>query len=300
MYNRLNKSTLNPGAGLAVLIGGYLFFLCLLSFASEWLLPRFENMQKDLRIIYIFQAVFVFIIPALMASVVTTRLPARLLCIERRPAPIPVLLTVMVMLVSIPAMNLIIKWNAGISLPESMHGLEEWMRNLESSAEDTINILIGSHTVGNLIMSVLIIGVLAGFSEELFFRGAMQRILSETRLGAHGAIWLTAIIFSALHMQFFGFFPRLILGLLFGYILYWSKSLWMPIVAHIFNNSLACIVSWCQNKTISEAEVVPEGPDIAYALSSALITVFALVVLYRKLRRSNKMKNETENSEKIV
>ena len=81
MYNRLNKSVQNPGAGLAVLIGGYIFFLCLISFLSEWMLPKFSDMQRGLRIIYILQAVFVFIMPAIMESVVDTRLTSRLLAI---------------------------------------------------------------------------------------------------------------------------------------------------------------------------------------------------------------------------
>ncbi len=298
MNNRLNKLVQNPGSALAILIGSYIFFLCVVSFLGEWLLPRFSDLQRGLRIVYIFQAVLIFIVPAIIASLVATRLPARLLAIEKKPSLMPVLITLLIMLVSIPAMNLIIKWNAGISLPESMQDLEQTMRNLEDSAQQSVNLLIGGHTVGNLIMSILIIGVLAGFSEELFFRGAMQRILSNTALGAHGAIWLTAIIFSALHLQFFGFVPRFLLGLFFGYLLYWSNSLWLPVSAHIFNNTLACVVAWCQNKTVEEAQLLPGGQDIAYAISSLLITAFAIWILRRKLRNETIITPSFENSEK--
>lgn len=282
--NRLNKLVPHPGASFAILLGSYIFFLCLISFLGQWMLPKFSDPQRGLRILYIFQAIFVFILPAIFAAVVSTRLPARLLAIEKMPTLRPSLLTILIMLVSIPAMTLIIKWNNGINLPESMHHLQETMRTLEDNAQDSINTIIGSHSVSNLIMSVLIIGVLAGFSEELFFRGAMQRILSNTSLGAHGAIWLTAIIFSAIHLQFFGFFPRMLLGLFFGYLLYWSNSLWLPIIAHIFNNSLACIIAWCQSKTVDKAEILSDGPSILYTIFSILITAFAIWILRRTFR----------------
>ena len=287
MNNRLQKLVPHPGSSLVVLIGSYVFFLCILSFLGQWMLPRFSDPQRGLRIFYVIQAVFTFILPAILAAITATRLPARLLAIEKCPKLQPILITLIVMLVSIPAMNLIIKWNSDISLPVSMQGIEDSMRNLESQAQESINILMGGKTVGNLIMSVLIIGVLAGFSEELFFRGAMQRLLGYTSLGPHAAIILTAVIFSALHLQFYGFVPRLLLGILFGYLLYWSGSLWLPIIAHIFNNTLACIVQWNQGTTTGDAEFSPEITDIAIAIASMLITAAGLWILRHKLKEKS-------------
>ena len=100
--------------------------------------------------------------------------------------------------------------------------------------------LMGTDTIGSIIMSILIIGLLAGFSEN-FFRGALQRLLSTAGRNIHVAVWLTAFIFSAVHMQFYGFVPRMLLGAMFGYMAVWSGSLWIAVIAHATNNSLVVI-----------------------------------------------------------
>ena len=71
------------------------------------------------------------------------------------------------------------------------------------------------------------------------FRGVLQQLLGGRR---HVAIWLTAVIFSAIHMQFYGFVPRMLMGALFGYVFVWTGSLWVPIVMHFVNNGMAVLV----------------------------------------------------------
>ena len=141
-------------------------------------------------------------------------------------------------------MNAIIEWNKSWHLPESFQSLEQFFRQLEDGAEATTNILMNGASIPSLIVSVLIVGVLAGFSEELFFRGALQRILGQTRLNIHVTIWLVAFIFSAFHFQLFGLVPRMLLGAFFGYLLWWSKSLWLPIILHVLNNSIVVIATY--------------------------------------------------------
>jgi len=84
-----------------------------------------------------------------------------------------------------------------------------------------------------------VIAVLAGFGEELVFRGLLQPELHKATGNIHFAIWTSAIFFSALHMQFYGFIPRMFLGALFGYLYYWSGNLIIPMFAHFFNNFMA-------------------------------------------------------------
>lgn len=295
--NRQYKLVPQPGASLVVLIGSYVFFLCVFSLLGGVLLPRFSDLQKGMRILYVLQAVFVFIMPAIIAAITATKLPAQLLAIQKPPRLMPVLLTMIVMLVSIPAMNHIIHWNQNISLPESMGGIEEKMHELETQAANGVQILTQGTSVGTLIMSILIVGVMAGFSEELFFRGALQRILANTSLRAHAAVWLSAVIFSALHLQFFGFVPRLLLGAFFGYLLLWSGTLWLPVIAHIFNNTLATISSWLTERSGNDSNTLDttgtDSGDIAIVIASALLTAFGIWVLRRNLRNADEKKHET-------
>ena len=112
-------------------------------------------------------------------------------------------------------MNWLIHFNEGIHLPESMAGIEQAMRSMEDMAQANVELVQGGAGIGDLIMSILIVGIFAGFCEELLFRGAFVRLLVSMKLNIHAAIWIVAFVFSALHFQFYGFFPRLLLGALF-------------------------------------------------------------------------------------
>ena len=87
-------------------------------------------------------------------------------------------------------------------------------------------------------MNILIIAIMAGIGEELMFRGVIQKILIGWTKDIHLGILYTAIIFSTIHFQFYGFVPRMILGMVLGYLYIWSKSLWVPVIAHAINNAL--------------------------------------------------------------
>lgn len=282
-----------PGVALVILLGSFFFFLCVFSLLSGLLMPKFSDQVAALRIFTILQAIFLFVMPALITAMTATRLPARMLEIDSRPRLMTVLLVCMVMMMSVPAMNWVVQWNASIHLPESMAEFESYIRAMEDAAAESVNMLMGGTSVGALVVSLLIVGVFAGFSEELFFRGALQNILGAFRMNRHVAIWLAAVIFSAMHMQFYGFVPRMLLGAFFGYLLYWSGSLWLPIVAHAFNNSLATLVSWMNRREVlsMDMDTVGAAPqsagDWTLLIASVAVTVLGIIVIRRVACRDN-------------
>ncbi len=285
MNNLRQRLVLNPGMSLLILFGSFFFFLCVFSLLSGILLPKFSNMVVALRIFTILQGIFLFVLPALITAMTATRLPARLLEVDRKPRLIVLALTCLVMILSVPAMNWLVDWNASITLPESLAGLESYLKEMEQAAGDTVKIMMGGTSIGALIISILIVGVFAGFSEEIFFRGALQNVLGSFRMNRHVAIWLAAIIFSSMHMQFYGFVPRMLLGAFFGYLLWWSGSLWVPVVAHAFNNTLATIVNWLNERDVMSVNVdtvgaSPEtGGEIALLAVSVVATILGIAVL---------------------
>lgn len=212
----------------------------------------------SIRIATLAQDIVMFILPALITAMLLTRLPATLLAIDTPVRPRMLAAGLLMLILAIPALSTVETWNASMHLPASLSGVEQWMRASEDNAAATVKLMFGGPTVADLIVSLLIVAVLAGVSEELFFRGALQRLLSATRLGPHGAIWFTAIFFSAVHMQFFGFFPRMILGLLMGYALYWSGSLWVSIAMHVLNNGSVVYMTWRNSRMGELSEKVAE------------------------------------------
>ncbi len=235
-----------------------------------------------MRISTIVQDIVVFILPAIATAVVITRRPADLLLLGRRPGAVITAAALLGTIVSIPSMNHLIDWNASLPLPEAL-------RTAEEQAQASINLLVGNGSWGSLVITLLIVGVMAGLSEELFFRGCMQRILSKSGLGTHGAIWVTAIVFSAVHMQFEGFVPRLLLGLWFGYLLVWSGSVWLPVMAHVLNNLLAATALWLGMRDPAAGEALSKfGSDsVTLAIISLVLTIIAVVIASRNVARIN-------------
>lgn len=234
-----------------------------------------------MRILAVVQDIMIFIIPALATAMLVTRLPASFLAIDRRPKYWPTLLAVFGLLFLAPLLSVVTEWNESIVLPQSLAGVEEWMRTAEASARAQIDLLFGNNTVGSLIVTLLIVSVLPGFSEELFYRGTLQRLMSTGGLNGHVAIWLAAFIFSAMHFQFYGFFTRLMLGAYFGYVLYWTGNLWIPIIIHAMNNALF-IINIYQNGAMGNAgEVTFVEVPLALVVGSTLLAVGTMWLLWK-------------------
>lgn len=275
--------TLHPGVALVLLVClfviGYVVIFLLALLLSR-LMP--ENPGAVIRISTVIQDVVVFMVPAVVTAVLACRRPADLLGITRSPGLVPCLLAMVVMVVSIPALEGVIYWNFHWDwLPERWAVLA---RTMEDSAADTMRILLEDTSPLALIVNVLIIGVAAGLCEELFFRGIFLGLLLRTALNKHVAVWLTALIFSILHFQFYGCVPRLLLGVYFGYLFVWSRSLWLPVLAHVLNNSVYVITAWWNARQGLEVDSDPELWSVLWIAGSVVITAVALWFLWRSLR----------------
>ena len=199
-----------------------------------------------------------------------------------RVALSPVLLTGLIVLAFIAVNSLFIEWNAGLELPEAMSGFENWMRDKEDYAARITEYLTVFDSTSQFAIAFLVIAVLPAIGEELVFRGYIQHELQAASGNPHLAIWAAAILFSAIHMQFYGFVPRLLLGALFGYLYLWSGNLIYPIIAHfVQNGSQLFILYMAQNHIIDLNVEDPESFPVLVILLFAGIT-FSLMVIFRK------------------
>lgn len=242
-----------------------------------------------LRIAMVIQDVVGFIMPAILTAVVVTRQSADFLMLRNVPSLKDIILVAFIVIASAPVMNLIIQWNESLTLPDSMTEISQWMRTSEEAAQESIKMLIGGGNISSLIATLLIVAIMAGLSEEIFFRGGLQRVLVTFPINHHLAIWITAFIFSAIHLQFFGFFPRLLLGAFFGYLAVWSGSLWLPILAHIANNAIAATAMWHSAATNTESAVntiglSESGPQWFLIIPLTLAAIVLIYILRRHLK----------------
>lgn len=184
--------------------------------------------------------------------------------------------------------GLLVYWNAQLTLPESMAGLESWMKEMETQLMELTKYLTDFQTVPELLAGVLVIGVLAGVGEEVFFRGLVQPKMQFYLKSPHWGIWITAIIFSAIHVQFYGFVPRVFLGALFGYLYHYSGSLWYPILAHIFNNVLTVLIVYFSNQGALDFDL--ESTDTV-SYPAALFGLLVLILGFLYFRKVNQKTN---------
>jgi uncharacterized protein len=179
------------------------------------------------------------------------------------------------MVAGTPVLELVVEANKAMKLPGFLREVEVWMLAKENQMEILTKQLLVMKNPGDLMINLLMIAVLPAISEELFFRGCVQRLFTKWIKNYHAGIWIAAIIFSAIHIQFYGFFPRMLLGALFGYLLVWSGNIWYPIIAHFVNNGSTVIVAYVyqqQGKSLDDLDAATQVNWPVYLFSAIILT----------------------------
>jgi membrane protease YdiL (CAAX protease family) len=183
------------------------------------------------------------------------------------------------MFVSNPLIELLSNINQKMVLPHWLH----WMRDSEDSAQKVMEAMLKMNSIWDVIIDVLLVGLLTAIVEEFMFRGVIQTIFVRWTKNTHAAVWITAILFSAFHMEFFGFLPRLLLGVFFGYFVAWSDSIWTGVWAHFVNNATDVIVTY-----LYQHKIITGNPNeqhvfnyIGYAISFVLVII--LMYAYKRI-----------------
>ncbi|MEY3644355.1 MAG: hypothetical protein RLZZ207_1050 [Bacteroidota bacterium] len=185
--------------------------------------------------------------------------------------------------------GLLMYWNSHLVLPEFLSGVEQWMRDMEKQLMELTQFLTDFQSIPELLAGILVIGVLAGVGEELFFRGLIQPKMQGYFRSPHWGIWVTAIVFSAIHVQFYGFLPRLFLGALFGYLYHYTGSLFYPILGHILNNTLTLLLVYASNEGLIEMDI--QSTD-AVSYPGALAGILVLILGFLYFKKANGVKDE--------
>ena len=245
-----------------------------------------------LKFFQVLQTLGMFILPPLVLAWSLDDKPFQYLMLGKKPTGILLGLVCAIILVSGPVIEWFSLVNQQMVLPSWMSSVETWMRNSEDQAAEITKAFLSTKTIGGLLGNLFIVAVLPAIGEELLFRGLLQKLLKKMTGNGHWAIWITAILFSALHMQFFGFLPRMLLGALFGYLLEWTGTLWLPMIAHFINNATGVIIYYVTGEGLE-----PDQPDanifnnslFFWAIASGLVVWLLLRYLYqRRLESTSK------------
>ena len=219
-------------------------------------------------------SVLVFIAPAII-FVKLKHAGSRYLQLNKGITPVAALLAVLVTLAAMPVGGFLYEINRALVLPDVLSGLETWMLERETQAEQLTIALLDMDNIGQLLFNIFMVGVLAALGEEILFRGVLQRFFMDVFNNPHTAIALAAALFSFFHFQFYGFLPRFFIGIFLGYLFYWSGNLWYPIIGHFVHNALQVVLAY-QGVISPEMEQAESIPLVYALMGVALLTVFGL------------------------
>lgn len=198
-------------------------------------------------------------------------------------------LAILLLVAFMPAMEFVGEMNLKMSLPESMKSIEAWMRVQEDSMAELTKNMVMVDSWGLLFVNLFAVAVMPALAEEYYFRGALMNIVQRVAKNPHITIWVTAIIFSAIHIQFFGFFPRMLLGAFFGYMLLWTNNIWIPIVGHFVNNGTVVVIAFYytrQGKTYEDLQSSGGYTLIVY-IASLIVSGLIGYYFYKKSKEIN-------------
>ena len=253
-----------------------------------WLLSDVDKTAtSSLKWLQCIQSMSLFLFPALLCAWWWDgdHRPFRWLRMDVKSAWHVVGLAALVMVCAIPGINLLADLNNRIVLPECLSSLEQFFRQMEEEAALLTKRFMQADNVWVMMINMGLMAVLPALAEEMSFRGVLQQLLGGRR---HVAIWLTAVIFSAIHMQFYGFVPRMLMGALFGYVFVWTGSLWVPIVMHFVNNGMAVLVYYILSSKgvaidTNYADTLGAGTTWWLGIISLLTVGILLRVLYLRI-----------------
>ncbi len=251
------------------------------------------------------QTVGVFLLPCFLSAYLWSTKPLNYLHLTTTPTWLSALLTIAMMIIALPCINLLGYWNQQLTLPDFLQPLEEIMKQQEEAAAALTERFIRADNFGILIINILLMAVLPAFSEEICFRSILMNLFMRTKdkgkktedaqrmangkwRMTHTAIWASAFIFSFIHFQFYGFLPRMLMGALFGYLLVWSGTLWLPILAHFTNNAMAVIlynIYHTQGLDPTSADTLGTADTLWLGILSSILVIGCAYLLYNLLSK---------------
>ncbi|MDR0733056.1 MAG: CPBP family intramembrane metalloprotease [Dysgonamonadaceae bacterium] len=226
----------------------------------------------------------VFIFPALLAARLFGENYKEYLYLDTPFNGSTVLWTVLSMIFILPFLNLITQLNQQMAFPDFLKGVEEYMKLAEETNAKLIESMLRAENIRAVVFNILIVGVFAAVGEEFLFRGTLLRIFGDMIRNKHIVIWLVAFIFSFIHFQFYGFIPRLLLGAYFGYLLYFTKNLWIPVIAHFTHNFTGIVLFTIYSDDPAQTAAI-DALGTEESLWLSVVSLLLFVCAFLKIKR---------------
>ena len=255
--------------GIASLIWGDTFAL------SDEILPHYYRFSQTLT------SIGIWLVPSLLFGYLSTHKLLAFARADKLPKGRSCLQIALLSACLLPVVGLLAEWNESLQLPDSFATIEHWMRTMEETSENILTLLTADTSLGTLFVNLFVLAFTPALCEEFFFQGTLQPFLEKGFKNEHWAVIVTAFIFSTIHFEFFGFVPRFLLGIYLGYLWVWSRSLWLPFLAHFLHNALSVLLTFIATKQTYDLETLSLRPYIHYI---SLLFIICIIEIYRVKR----------------
>ena len=274
---------------ISVVAGALVFHISFHDVFSILQADQYEEHIGFLKFLQIFYSAGLFLIPGLMAGYFIQGDSFRYIMAHRSPSLVTSIGVLFLLLSAVPAINFLIDLNLRLSLPEQLAGIDEKIRSTEQDAREMMDAFLSAPGFTGFLVNLVMIAVIPALGEEFLFRGVIQRILTEWFKNHHIAILVTAFLFSMMHFQFLGFLPRMVLGVMFGYLFVWSRTIWVPVIAHFINNAMAVVFVYLYSGEVIGYDFDKVGSTggtmIFAAFSTLAVAIMMTGIFYYEKRR---------------
>ncbi len=271
--------------GLSILVASFAFDASWEVIQEVLELKDFEGHTALLKFLQMGYSTGLFLVPALLGAWLISGSTYNYLGLDNTPSTGNYLLVILIMFSAIPLINFIAQLNYSIPFPDRLGDLKERILESEQNSELMMDTFLNQESLKGFIVNMIMIALIPSLGEEFLFRGLVQRIFTEWTKSHHVGVWIGAVLFSLMHFQFFGFIPRILLGASFGYMLVWSRSMWLPVLAHFINNGLAVVFFhlYFNGKIQFDLDKVGAVDETyLYTFLSGLLLILFMSILYAK------------------
>ena len=268
---------------LLIIFGAFIGVMTLMG-ALIALAPEWTNSIEGLLFMQGLQTIVLFGVTALVGVWFTEDYvnPLRQMLLNKGLSVQQSLIAFLFAVAALPMISMLADWNNGIELPTFLASVEEMMRQMEEQAKVLTERFLQTSSVGMMVANLFVMALLPAVCEEMMFRGWLQRVLGKS-VNYHTAIWVSAFVFSAIHFQFYGFIPRMLIGAALGYLYHYTGSLWVSILAHFVNNAAAVVIAFLSYNGYTNIDFDLIGTGDTWYLSVASLAV-CLALMFRLKR----------------
>jgi hypothetical protein len=276
--------------GLVTAMGGLLigkawFDVSMMQLAQMISSPTTPDEISFLRFYQFFSQIGVFFLPVFALLFFTSNHVWSELYLDSKPGSVAIVITIILVYVALPFNGFLSSINESLQLPSSLWGIEQWMKDKEEQAARLVELILSTNSLVVLAINLVVVALMPALGEELFFRGVLLRLFRQITRNIHWAVFISAFIFSFFHLQFYGFLPRFMMGIVLGYLYVVTQNLWVPILFHFVNNASSVILFYLNENGYINMPMEEFGTtqNTVYIIGSLLMMIWLMIMLYQRL-----------------